>query len=137
MEVGPPDPAGAGAVRVDEVHLESVDRRAALATFAASRSSSDDAVGPAPIERDLERSTWRNGARRPVHQAGRSVMSAPSSREVQAEVVAQRRPVVVGPEHAAFLEQRARPRRRIVEPVRREVGHEDVAVGGVVLDVAR
>ena len=51
-------------------------------------------------------------------------------------MVAQRRALVVGAEHAALLQERDDLVDEVVEAVRREVGHEDVAVGGVGLHVA-
>ena len=105
--------------------------------LAARRSSSDDAVGPAPTMRQLERpfcTVVRAVAERA--SAGQRRRAARPAAAGQAEVVAQRRALVVGAEHAALLEQRDDLVDEAVEAVRREVGHEDVAVGGVGLHVA-
>ena len=52
-------------------------------------------------------------------------------------MVAEGRSFVVGSEHASLLQERHDVVDEAVEAVGREVGHEDVAVGGVGLHVRR
>ena len=87
--------------------------------FAARRSSSDDAVGPAPMS---------------ASSTGTSVSRARHSTP-QSEVIAKCGAVVVRSEHAAFLEEGDDVVDEAVDAVRRQVRHEDVAVGRVGLHV--
>src|SRR3954466_7736349 len=97
------------------------------AFFALSPSPPRSMPFPLLIDTD-ETGTTRSGRAPP---AGAAVVR--SAERGQAEVVAQRRPLVVGTENAALLQQRDDAFDERVEPAGGDVRDEDVAVGGFVL----
>ena len=116
-EVDPQRSLGEQLGRVGRQTLEQRRRRRAGADDRQLHGFDDEARGQDTGRRERVAASWRAGGR------------------AQAEVIAQRRPVVVGAEHATLLQQRHDLVDEVVEAVGREVRNEDVAVGGVGLHV--